>query len=144
MQVSGILAGKGNDVATIGPDASVAEAVEQLRSLGVGALVVSTDGQTVDGIVSERDVVRRLAVDAGAALALPISALMTTTVHTCAPDDAVERLMVMMTDHRIRHVPVVVDGKLAGIVSIGDVLKQRLGELERENQALYEYFTGTR
>ena len=144
MQVASILAGKGSDVATIGPDASVAEAVEQLRSLGVGALVVSTDGRTMVGIVSERDVVRRLATDAAGALSLPVNAVMTTSVHTCSVDDAVERLMVMMTEHRIRHVPVLVDGELAGIVSIGDVVKERLGQLERENQALYEYFTGTR
>ena len=144
MQVASILAGKGSDVATIGPDASVAEAVEQLRSLGVGALVVSTDGRTMVGIVSERDVVRRLATDAAGALSLPVKAVMTTSVHTCSVDDAVERLMVMMTEHRIRHVPVLVDGELAGIVSIGDVVKERLGQLERENQALYEYFTGTR
>jgi CBS domain-containing protein len=144
MQVASILAGKGSNVATILPDASVADAVEQLRSLGVGALVVSTDGRTVTGIVSERDVVRRLASDAAGVLSLPVHAVMTTAVHTCGPDDAVERLMVMMTEHRIRHVPVVVDGELAGIVSIGDVVKGRLGQLERENQALYEYFTGTR
>ena len=144
MQVASILAAKGSEVATIGPDASVAEAVEQLRSLGVGALVVSTDGRTMVGIVSERDVVRRLASDAAGALSLPVKAVMTTSVHTCSVDDAVERLMVMMTEHRIRHVPVLVDGELAGIVSIGDVVKERLGQLERENQALYEYFTGTR
>jgi CBS domain-containing protein len=144
MQVASILAGKGSEVATISPDASVAEAVEQLRSLGVGALVVSTDGRTLVGIVSERDVVRRLAADAAGALSLPVKDVMTTSVHTCRVDDAVERLMVMMTEHRIRHVPVLVDGELAGIVSIGDVVKERLGQLERENQALYEYFTGTR
>src|SRR5262245_39827374 len=126
MQVQGILADKGTEVATVTPDATVRDAVASLRERGVGALVVSTDGHTIDGILSERDVVRRLA-DGPDVLDLEIRAVMTSDVRTCGPTDTVEQLMALMTEHRIRHVPIVDDeGRLGGIVSIGDVVKQRL------------------
>jgi CBS domain-containing protein len=142
MYVQSILAGKGDDVATIGPDATVREAVALLNERRVGALVVSTDGHRIDGILSERDVVRSLAADASAVLDQSVADLMTRQVNTCAPKDTIEQLMWLMTDQRIRHVPVVDDtGGLAGIVSIGDVVKHRLGQLETENQALYDYIT---
>lgn len=141
MQVSSIVRAKGADVATIEPGATVADAVRLLHHHRIGALVVSPDGSRVVGIVSERDIVRRLATDE-ALLSLPVSRVMTAGVHTCELTDPVEQLMVLMTTHRIRHVPVVVDGQLAGIVSIGDVVKLRLQELESENKTLYDYMNG--
>jgi CBS domain-containing protein len=139
MQVQGILADKGNDVATVAPDITVRDAVGQLRDRGIGALVVSADGRSIDGIVSERDVVRHLA-DGPEVLDVEVRTVMTSDVYTCAPIDTVGQLMALMTEHRIRHVPVVDDeGHLLGIVSIGDVVKQRLGDLEGENRALVEY-----
>jgi CBS domain-containing protein len=142
MYVESILAGKGVDVATITPDASVRDAVAALRDHRVGALVVSTDGRTIDGILSERDIVRRLAEQADGALDLAVADVMTSAVTTCGPKDTIEQLMWLMTSQRFRHVPVVDDGGLlSGIVSIGDVVKYRLGQLESENQALYEYIT---
>ena len=140
MNVQSILKTKGSDVATIGQQASLADAVAQLRDRGVGALVVSDDGQHIDGIVSERDVVRALAAHGASALGRTVRSVMSTTVVTCVADDSVEELMASMTERRIRHLPVVDDdGLLAGIISIGDVVKARLGQLQIENQALTEY-----
>ncbi len=141
MRVSGILAAKGSTVATIAPTATVAEAADELRLRGVGALVVSADGRHIDGIVSERDLVRRLAERGEHMMAEPVGGLMTTDVRTCAPADAAEDLMRLMTEHRIRHLPVTVDGVLAGIVSIGDVVKWRVTELEDEARHLHDYIT---
>jgi CBS domain-containing protein len=141
MRVSGILAAKGATVATIAPTATVAEAADELRLRGVGALVVSGDGRRIDGIVSERDLVRRLAERGAHMLVEPVASLMTTEVRTCAPDDHVEEPMRRMTDHRMRHLPVVVDGVLAGIISIGDVVKWRVTELEDEARHLQNYIT---
>ncbi len=130
---------KGSFVATISADATVAEVVAELAGSGVGALVVSPDGERVEGIVSERDVVRRLH-DVGAdLLAWPVASIMTSAVRTCSPDDDVESLMATMTLHRIRHLPVVRDGILAGIVSIGDVVKRRMDELDEDRRALENY-----
>ena len=140
MNVRSILAGKGDDVATIGHGASLSDAAARLRDRGVGALVVSEDGRHIDGIVSERDVVRALAAHGASALGRTVSSAMSTDVVTCSSGDSVEDLMISMTERRIRHLPVAdEDGLLAGIVSIGDVVKSRLGELETENQALVEY-----
>ncbi len=142
MYVQSILAAKGTEVATIAPDASVRDAVALLNERRVGALVVSADGRTIDGILSERDVVRGLGSRSTAALDLAVADLMTREVTTCGDKDTIEQLMWLMTDQRIRHLPVADDeGGLAGIVSIGDVVKFRLGQLESENQALYEYIT---
>lgn len=142
MNVHAILSGKGTDVATIGQHASLAEAANELRERGIGALVVSNDGSTIDGIVSERDVVRALASHGAGALGKTVASVMSTEVFTCADQDPVEHLMALMTGKRIRHLPVVTaDGLLAGIVSIGDVVKSRLGQLESENQALSDYIT---
>lgn len=141
MRVSGILADKGDDVATIASSATLADAAAQLRERGVGALVVSPDGRAIEGIVSERDVVLRLAAEGADALDTTIDQVMTREVRTCAPDDNAEDLMRRMTEHRARHFPVVVDGALAGIVSIGDVVKWRVTELEDETRHLHDYIT---
>ena len=143
MQVHHILSVKGDAVATVTPDAAISDAVEQLRERGVGALVVSTDGHRIEGILSERDIVRRLAVDGPNIMDIPVRSVMTEEVMTCGVNDDTDVLMRNMTDHRVRHLPVVDDGGvLCGIVSIGDVVKARLSELENENQALFDYIQG--
>lgn len=139
MRVSGILASKGADVATIAPQASVAEAVSELHRMRIGALVVTSDGRTIEGIISERDIVYRLAVDGEQALHQPVSAVMTTEVRTCSLHDCAEDLMREMTEHRTRHFPVATESGLAGIVSIGDVVKWRVTELEDETRHLTDY-----
>jgi CBS domain-containing protein len=126
------------DVVTISPEATVRELIALLAEHNVGALVVSDDGERVSGIVSERDVVRRLHADE-AVLSTAVSEIMTADVHTCTGDDGVTDLMQAMTEHRIRHVPVVADGRLTGIISIGDVVKNRIGELEFERDQLDHY-----
>lgn len=125
-------------VVTVHPDATVRELVALLHEHNVGALVVSEDGERVDGIVSERDVVRRLHADE-AVLGAAVRDIMTAEVRTCAGEDAVTDLMQTMTAHRVRHVPVVADGRLRGIISIGDVVKSRIGELEFERDQLDSY-----
>jgi CBS domain-containing protein len=140
-----ILYGKGHDVATISPDASVAEAVALLRERNVGALVAVDDESRIAGIVSERDVVRALAedtVEEPAILQRQVSELMTGDVTTCSSRATVDEVMRIMTDRRIRHVPVVDADALTGIVSIGDVVKSRITELETEAGTLHEYISG--
>lgn len=139
MNVDTILAHKGRDVATIDQHASLTDAVAQLRDRGVGALVVSGDGQHIDGIISERDVVRALAAHGASALGRTVGSVMSTNVVTCRRDDSVEELMTSMTESRFRHLPVVDDDVLTGIISIGDVVKARLAQLQTENEALAEY-----
>jgi len=139
MRVSTILATKGASVATIDPQTTVADVVDELRLRGVGALVVSRDGLTVEGVVTERDVVRRLAERGDRVLRDRVTELMAVGGPTCGPGDTVVEVMAAMTDLRVRHVPVTVDGTLAGIVSIGDVVKARLSELETESQHLVDY-----
>ena len=139
MRVSSILSTKGSNVATTAPSTPLAEAVNELRLRGVGALVVSTDGRRIEGILSERDVVRRLAERGDAVLGEPVSAAMTAEVVTCTPDDDLERLARRMTETRCRHLPVVTDGCLVGIISIGDVVKARLQQLEDETRQMQEY-----
>lgn len=141
MRVATILTEKGSTVATIDSSATLAEAAAELRLRGVGALVVSRDGCRIEGIVSERDIVRRLAERGDAALRELVFEVMTVEVRTCSPSDTSEDLMRVMTEHRTRHLPVVVDGILSGIVSIGDIVKARLTELEIEARALHEYIT---
>jgi CBS domain-containing protein len=130
------------DVITISPDATVRDLVALLAEHNVGALVVSEDGETVSGIVSERDVVRRLQADE-AVLDTTVSRIMTAEVHTCSAHDSVTELMQAMTERRIRHVPVVAEGRLTGIISIGDVVKSRIGELEFERDQLDHYLHQT-
>jgi CBS domain-containing protein len=143
MNVQSILAAKGTAVATIRSDATLNDAVAALRDHGVGALVVSDDGASIIGILSERDVVRSLAAHGAACLTTAVGAAMSSNVITCQPADTIDRLMVMMTDRRIRHLPVLEsDGSIAGIISIGDVVKFRVGELESENENLHNYIQG--
>jgi CBS domain-containing protein len=139
MLIQRILSAKGGEVLTVPAATSVADAVATLADRRIGALVVSDDGETVAGILSERDVVRALAADGVAVLGRAVADLMTVEVFSCGPQATAEELMALMTEQRIRHIPIVADGKLAGIVSIGDVVKHRLGELETETQALHEY-----
>lgn len=139
MQVAELLRGKGSDVATVAPTDSVGHVVDLLRTLNIGALVVSTDASSIDGIVSERDIVRAISEADTDLLERPVASIMTADVHTCAPTDLVDRLMSQMTERRIRHLPVEVDGRLSGIISIGDVVKCRVAELEVEAQQLTEY-----
>jgi CBS domain-containing protein len=140
MLIEHILAAKGRDVVTVRPTDAVARAVTTLRRHGIGAVVVSSDdGSTATGILSERDIVRALADHGPAALERPVSDVMTSDVFTCGPDASVDELMSLMTERRIRHIPIVLDGRLAGVVSIGDVVKQRVGELAEEARTLVEY-----
>jgi CBS domain-containing protein len=135
-----VLRNKGASVATITPETSVSGLLTELTVHNIGAMVVvSQDG--LAGIVSERDVVRKLHELGGEILRRPVSEIMTTMVVTCSPDDSVDHLNALMTENRVRHVPVVVDGRLTGIVSIGDVVKTRMQELESEQQQLQAYIT---
>jgi CBS domain-containing protein len=139
MRITDVLRGKGTNVVTVRPDSPVTELLDLLAHHGVGALVVSSDGATVEGIVSERDVVRRLQRDGAEMLHSPVSEIMTVEVATAEPDVHLDDLMVLMTEGRFRHVPVLVDGALGGIVSIGDVVKNRIDELEIERDHLTAY-----
>jgi CBS domain-containing protein len=139
--ISTLLAQKATPVATIAGTATVADAVHELSRHQIGALVVSGDGVTIDGIVSERDIVRTMAARGGAVEHELVSSIMSTTVHTASPGDDTESLMRTMTERRIRHLPVVEDGRLCGIVSIGDVVKIRIEELEKKSTELIEYIT---
>jgi CBS domain-containing protein len=142
MQVLSILAAKGSDVMVVAQTATLADVAQLMRDRGVGALVVSGDGRAIEGIVSERDVVRALAAHGASALGRTVGSVMSTDVVTCSGSDPTERLMMLMTERRIRHLPVVDEaGRLAGIVSIGDVVKSRLSVLENENKALFDYIT---
>lgn len=142
VRVSVILDRKGRDVVTVPSDAMLLSAADKLRQHNIGALVVSSDGTAVEGILSERDVVRELARVGTGIVNRTVSEVMTDDVTTCTTQATVDDLMAMMSQRRIRHVPIVDDGKLAGIVSIGDVVKTRLDELEVENQSLEHYVTG--
>jgi CBS domain-containing protein len=141
MRVADIIRLKGDEVGTIPPDASIADVVGQLARLGVGAMIVSEEGRSVAGIISERDIVRRLDGDGPAVLERRVADLMTAEVVTCSLQDTLAELMSVMTERRIRHIPVVEDGLLSGVVSIGDVVKGRLQELEDERRHLEEYIT---
>ncbi len=139
MKIKDVLRAKAShEVVTVSPEAGVRDLVAQLAEHNVGALIVSSDGETLDGIVSERDVVRFLHHE-GTVVNNTVGAIMTTEVETCTPDDDVEELMRTMTRRRIRHVPVVVDGTLRGIISIGDVVKHRIDQLEFERDQLDHY-----
>ncbi|TMR16983.1 CBS domain-containing protein [Nonomuraea turkmeniaca] len=139
MLIGTILRGKGSDVTTVAPEASVRDLLAKLAEHNIGAVVVSTDGVTIQGIVSERDVVRHLNDRGAAVLGEPVSAIMTTDVRTVGPGDNVDALRRIMTTHRFRHMPVVQNGRLVGIVSIGDVVKSAIEELETEKASLVDY-----
>jgi CBS domain-containing protein len=142
MRISDLLRQKGNHVVSVKPEQSVTELLSLLAEHGVGALVVSADGSTLDGIVSERDVVRRLHRFGPGLLDAPVRDIMTAQVHTCPPDTDLDELMRVMTNGRFRHVPVIEDGRMIGIVSIGDVVKHRIDELQSERDQLTAYITG--
>jgi CBS domain-containing protein len=142
MNVETILRNKGNWVATIRPDATIADAVDMLRRERIGAIVVSDDGDSVDGILSERDIVIALADEGTGLLSRRVEDIMTREVVTCEPGDTVGEMMAEMTNRRIRHFPVVTDGRLCGIVSIGDLVKNRLDEVEFEANSLRSFIAG--
>jgi CBS domain-containing protein len=139
MNVTDLLRRKGTDVSVVPPGATLAEAARMLSTQHIGALVVSSGGGSIDGILSERDIVRRVAERGAPSLDDSVSSAMTAAVRTCGRDDSVEDLMAVMTEHRIRHLPVSTDGRLDGIVSIGDVVKHRVEALEEERRHLTEY-----
>ena len=126
----------GAAVVTVAPDASVADAAALLSDKGIGTVVVSSDGQTADGILSERDIVRELGTSGSGCLQKPVSAYMTTKLVTCSSQSNVEDVLKQMTEGRFRHMPVVEDGKMVGLVSLGDVVKAQLAEIAMEKDAL--------
>ena len=140
MNVEGILRAKGAAVVTIRPDATIGDLVHGLREERIGAMVVSEDGTSVLGIISERDVVRGLADRGPRILEATVAELMTRDVVSCTPRDTVKQVLAQMTKRRIRHIPVLADGALSGIVSIGDVVKNRLEEIETETNILREAY----
>jgi CBS domain-containing protein len=141
MRISDVLRRKGDLVVTIAPEMSVRTLLGLLDEHGIGAMVVSEDGVTVQGIVSERDVVRRLHSDGVGLLDRTVADIMTSDVHTCEPGDHVVDLARAMTERRVRHVPVLSEGRLVGIVSIGDIVKQRIDELQAERDHLTAYIS---
>ena len=141
MLIVEVLKGKPGPVVTVPPGSSVRELLDVLAEHGIGAVVVSSDGRAVEGIVSERDVVRALAARGAGVLEEPVTAICTVAVHTTTRQARTEELMVVMTVERVRHVPVVEDGVLVGIVSIGDVVKHRTAELEAETAAMSAYIS---
>ena len=138
MRIVDVLRSKGSQVVTVDPGETVSRLLALLDEHGIGAMVVSTDGRTVQGIVSERDVVRRLHSD-GTVINNVVSAIMTTEVRTCAPDDELDAVLQVMTDRRFRHIPVCEDGEPVGIVSIGDLVKHKISELQFERDQLDSY-----
>jgi CBS domain-containing protein len=144
MRISDVLRVKGDQVVTVTPDTDVARLLAVLAEHRIGAVIVSADGRRVDGIVSERDVVRAIAARGAGVLGEQVSRIHTSEVHTVTPDAAIDDVERLMTERRFRHVPVVVDGQLRGVVSIGDVVKHRIDELEAERTSLAGYITGER
>ena len=143
MKVRDIIANKGGTVATLRPEAAISTVVRRLKLEGIGALVVSEDEAQVLGIISERDIVRGLAEHGNELLEKRVFELMTSPVKTCAPDSKIKDVMAVMTRSRIRHLPVVVEGRMIGIISIGDVVKNRLDEVELEADVLRDAYIAT-
>ncbi|HEY0716170.1 MAG TPA: CBS domain-containing protein [Streptosporangiaceae bacterium] len=144
MRISDVLRVKGSKVVTVTPDTKVRRLLEVLAEHGIGAVVVSADGTSVGGIVSERDIVRALAQRGAAVMSEPVTEIYTAQVRTVAPATSLDDVMRLMTEHRMRHAPVLADGALIGLVSIGDVVKNRIDELETERTALSDYITTAR
>jgi CBS domain-containing protein len=142
MLIAQILAGKGSDVVTTRPDATVAEVASLLKARRIGAVVVTDAAGGLCGIVSERDLACGLADHGARLLEMRVSQLMTGDVVTCSPEDGIGQLMHTMTERRFRHLPVIEDGRMIGIISIGDVVKHRLQELEAETNLLQDYIAG--
>lgn len=143
MLIAQILAGKGSDVVTTRPHATIAEVARLLLEKGIGAVVVVDGAGGLCGIISERDLARGLADHGVELLEMKVGQLMTREVVTCAPEDGVDHLMQSMTEGRFRHLPVLRDGEMIGIISIGDVVKHRLSELEAETHQLQDYIAGS-
>lgn len=139
MHISDVLRVKGRDVVTVPPDTTVRDLLDVLAEFGIGAAVVSADGVNVDGIVSERDVARALAARGAVVLSEDVSAIMTREVVTAVHTDPVDSLFSVMTEQRVRHIPVLLDGRLSGLVSIGDLVRFRMAELETERDTLAAY-----
>jgi CBS domain-containing protein len=144
MKVLDILRVKGSSVVTVPPNTTLLTLVHRLKLERVGAIVVSQDGKTVDGIISERDVAWGLAEHGADLLNLRVADLMTKSVLTCSPDDTITSIARMMTERRLRHLPVLLKGELVGVVSIGDVVKHRLDEMQLEANVLRDYATARR
>lgn len=138
MKINDILNNKGTEVVTVSPDATVRDLVGLLSKHNIGALIVSRDGSSLDGIVSERDIVRHLYID-GLIADRPVSSIMSTEVKTCDLSSTVEQVRDSMTNSRIRHLPVIDGGSLVGIVSIGDIVKSTIGQLEFERDQMSNY-----
>lgn len=141
MRVADVIRGKGSKVVTVTPETDVRTLLSTLSEHKIGAVVVSNDGVSIDGIVSERDIVRALAAHGASVVSEPVRSIMTSDVTTCEMDTHVDELMTLMTEGRFRHLPILVDGTIAGLVSIGDIVKYRVGELEQEREALSKYIT---
>lgn len=139
MNVAGILKGKSADIITVKADDTIAVVAGLLGEHRIGAVLVMGDGQDVQGVISERDIVRGLANSGSGCLNMKASELMTSNVISCAPSDTIDQVMSLMTDKRIRHLPVMEDGALKGFISIGDVVKRRMDEVEQEAAAMRDY-----
>ena len=143
MSIESILRRKGTEVTTIAPEASTKSAVDWLRAKNIGALVVAS-GNAVLGLISEREIVHAFSRYGEAAASMPVKEIMQYGVTTVSPDESVNRVMNLMTRHRVRHMPVLRGGNLAGIVSIGDVVKYRMEELELETNVLRDVYNAAR
>lgn len=139
MQISNILQSKGTLVVSISGALSILDATRELTRYGIGAIIVSDSPEGIDGILSERDIARAIAAHGAAALELRVAEVMTTDVTTCSPSDTTDALAEVMTARRIRHLPVMDGGRIVGVVSIGDIVKHRLDELQVETRTLHEY-----
>ena len=144
MTIESILKRKGTDVTTISPEASIKRAADWLRAKNIGALVVVTSENAVLGLLSEREIVHAFSRYGETAASKPVKEIMQYGVTTVSPDESVDRVMKLMTHHRVRHMPVLRGGKLAGIVSIGDVVKHRLEDLELETNVLRDVYSAAR
>ena len=142
MSVSHILKHKGRDVITAKPEATVKQVAEMLSAKRIGAVIISSGNDKIDGIASERDIVRAIGLEGAAALEKPVSSVMTRDVRSCGDEDTETELMALMTRHRIRHLPVVNQGKLSGMISIGDVVKFRIEQIERDAEDMKAYISG--
>lgn len=143
MRIQDVIRAKGSDVSTVGPDTTIVDLLSALSERGVGAMVVTSDDDSLVGIVSERDVVRQLHSRGPSMLGGSVQDIMTTDVATCDPHDSIDHIMRLMTERRFRHLPVVKDGQLVGIVSIGDVVKSRIDELVSTTAHLESYISGS-
>jgi CBS domain-containing protein len=141
--VSSLLDTKGRQVITVAPDRSLADAAEVLSAAGIGALVVTSGGDRIEGMLSERDIVRQVAEHGAAGLRVTVAEAMSSPAVTCGPDTTAGQLMALMTERRFRHVPVEAEGRLVGIVSIGDVVRSRIEGLEQDQEQLRAYVSGS-